>query len=138
VDVDKVKIGQRAQARMDAFPGFQLGGRVEFVSPVAKIVEKVAYFDTVVALTTLPAEIRARVRLGMSAAIEIVTADRQNVVAIPVQAVIREAGETFVDLVDSGQGGAKGMRIPVKLGVSTTKMVEVLDGLQEGDQIVLP
>lgn len=138
VDVDKVKVGQRAQARMDAFPGYQLGGRVEFVSPVAKIVEKVAYFDAIVALTTLPAEIRARVRLGMSAAIEIVTADRQDVVAIPVQAVTREAGETFVDLVDASQGSPRVVRIPVKLGVSTTKMVEVLEGVQEGDQIVLP
>jgi multidrug resistance efflux pump/GAF domain-containing protein len=138
VDVDKVKIGQRAQARMDAFPGFLLGGRVEFVSPMAKIVEKVAYFDTIVALTALPAEIRARVRLGMSAAIEIVTADRQNVLAVPVQAVIREAGETFVSLADNTQGTPTAVWIPVKLGVSTTKMVEVLEGVQEGDQIVLP
>jgi multidrug resistance efflux pump len=141
VDVDKVRVGQRAQARVDAFPGSSLEGRVEFVSPVARIVEKVPFFDTIVSLARIPPELRDRVRLGMSATIEIVTADRTDVLAIPVQAVIRQGGETFVDLVDrSGSGDKPPMRrrAPVKLGVSTAKLVEVLEGLDEGNEIALP
>jgi multidrug resistance efflux pump/putative methionine-R-sulfoxide reductase with GAF domain len=141
VDVDKVRVGQRAQARVDAFPGYTVEGRVEFVSPVARIVEKVPFFDTIVSLSRVPSELRDRVRLGMSATIEIVTADRTDVIAIPVQAVIRQGGETVVDLVGRSQGEDKPpvrQRTAVKLGVSTAKMVEVLEGLEEGNEIALP
>ena len=141
VDVDKVRQGQKAVARLDAFPDVPLEGQVVFISPVARIVDKVPFFEIVVGLAPLPPAIRDRVRLGMSATVEIATVNRPNVLTVPIQAVIRDGTATYVERIvrPARPGQAPGReRIRITLGAATTNLVEVVEGLQEGDEIALP
>jgi RND family efflux transporter MFP subunit len=136
VDVDKIQVGQKVEAKIEAFPGMVLAGQIDFIAPVARIVEKVAFFDVMATIAQVPPEVRKRGRLGMSSTIEIATIDRPNALVVPIQAIHREGEATFVDVVErTPDGKAKRQRRPVKVGVTTEKQAEILDGLQEGEEI---
>jgi hypothetical protein len=59
--------------------------------------------------------------------------DLKNVLVVPVQAIAEHQGEFFA-FVD-GPGGSQ--RRKVKVGENNEKLVEVLEGLKEGDQVTL-
>jgi multidrug efflux pump subunit AcrA (membrane-fusion protein) len=139
VDVDKIQVGQKVEVKIEAFPGMALEGQIDFIAPVARIVDKVAFFDVMATIAQVPAEVRKRGRLGMSSTIEISTIDRPNALVVPIQAIHREGEATFVDVVArTPDGKAKRQRRPVTVGVSTETLVEILEGLQEGEEIASP
>jgi len=71
---------------------------------------------------------------GSLVSVEIITEQRQNVVAVPPEMVQRAAGEPFVWLKDS-QGKAK--KQTVTLGLQGLQQVEVTAGLNAGDKLVM-
>jgi hypothetical protein len=80
-----------------------------------------------------------QVRIGMSATGEVETLRRPNALVIPRRALIEDNGQTFVQRIIGGQtpttGAPQTERIAVRIGVRTEDVVEILDGLQEGDQV---
>lgn len=72
-------------------------------------------------------------RPGMYATLDMVLERRSNVVAIDISLPIRNLDKELIYLCD----GNKVKSVPVKLGVRLGDMVEVLDGLKEGDEIVV-
>jgi multidrug efflux pump subunit AcrA (membrane-fusion protein) len=72
---------------------------------------------------------------GFSANLDIVTASKQNVLAVPISAVTTLAnGTSYVELVDSN---GKAQRVEVKTGIMGGTFVEIVSGLKEGDKILL-
>lgn len=71
---------------------------------------------------------------GSAVSVEIVTARRQNSVAIPPEALQRQNAKSFVWIQDP-QGKAK--KQPVTLGLQGLNKVEITSGLQPGDKLVL-
>jgi HlyD family secretion protein len=64
--------------------------------------------------------------------------EHANAVIVPEAAVAYDAQKNaFVDLVDPGAKDGR-RRVPVKLGVGNGTRIQVLEGLKEGDRIVLP
>jgi len=89
----------------------------------------VRYFDSVVKLDDVPRGILP----GMTAQVEIELDRRDDVLAIPAEAVAHEDGRKFCYVVhDAGLE-----RREVKLGNSTLDLLEVDEGLSEGEQVVL-
>lgn len=72
---------------------------------------------------------------GSLVSVEIVTARRQNVVAIPPETIQRSETTPFVWLKDS-QGKSK--KQPIQLGLQGLQAVEVTSGLKAGEQLVIP
>jgi HlyD family secretion protein len=72
---------------------------------------------------------------GSLVSVEIVTARRQNVVAIPPEAIQRSQEAPFVWLKDS-QGKSK--KQPIQLGLQGLQAIEVTSGLKAGEQLVIP
>ncbi len=72
-------------------------------------------------------------RPGFTAEAEIIVADLHDVIAVPVAAVI-EQGEHFVCAV---QAGNTAVRRVVTLGQSDDKIVEITDGLAEGERVYM-
>jgi multidrug resistance efflux pump/GAF domain-containing protein len=139
VDVDKIRVGQRVEAKIEAFPGTVLEGQIDFIAPLGRVVEKVAFFDVMATIAQVPPEVRRKVRLGMSSTIEIVTTNRPDVLAVPVQAIRREGEESIVDVVQrTPDGKATRQPRPVQVGVVTEKLAEIVGGLEEGEEIALP
>jgi multidrug efflux pump subunit AcrA (membrane-fusion protein) len=71
---------------------------------------------------------------GLYADATITLEKKDNVIAVPVQAVDQSNGKTTVDVVDSSS------KIEIRTfaaGIQTATFVEVLSGLQEGEMVVV-
>lgn len=72
-------------------------------------------------------------RPGMYASLDMILEKRDNVVAIDISLPIRNLDKELVFVCE----GDKVKSVPVKLGVRLGDMVEVLEGLEEGQEIVV-
>lgn len=136
IDVPSVRIGQPVEIRLDAMPDQALSGTVTDIAP-APIASDSGLVSYEVTITLGDSGAAGRARIGMTASSEIETERRANVLVIPSTLIqIDEAtGETYVE-----KRGASGeaIRTAVTLGKRSGQMVEVLSGLADGDQVLVP
>jgi HlyD family secretion protein len=123
-------VGQQAIISLDSVPGTPLQGSVERISPVATTTSNVTAFPVRIML----AATQATVRPGANATVQIVTAVRQNVLAVPVRAVSQINGQPAVTVLFQGST----FLVPIRTGLSDGRNIEVTSGLNEGDTVVLP
>jgi len=131
VDVRRLAIGQKVDVEVDAFPDELLVGTVERIAPAATLSGGVVYYDVVIGLE--PADLP--IRPDMSASATIIVEKLDDVLTIPawVVHVDRTTGQTYVER----RAGSELARVDVTLGVRYEGQVQVLDGLSEGDVVVL-
>jgi HlyD family secretion protein len=132
--VDRVTRGLRAQITIDAFPGVVLTGVVVDVaalpdSPTPFNQDRKVY-STKVRLANGPPGLRP----GMNAQVEIVVADLDNVLTVPLQAVVQfdEKVQVAVKKPDSGFTWRE-----VILGTSSNNLVEVKKGIEPGEFVAV-
>jgi HlyD family secretion protein len=129
-DIAKVAVGNTADITLDAY-----GSDVRFETKVVKIdpaeteIEGVATYKTTFIFTKED----ERVKSGMTANIDILTAKKENVILIPTRAVSSKNNEKFVQIL-TGQG-PEDIIITVGLRGSDGN-IEIISGVNEGDKIV--
>jgi RND family efflux transporter MFP subunit len=132
--VSRAAPGQRARIRVDSLPGEVLRGRVASVQtmsdPVDSWFSEARFYTTMIVVEDAPTSIRP----GMAAKVEILASEAQGVIAVPMTAVLQAKGESFVYV--GGAGGAM-LRRDVRLGGSNEKMIEIVEGLGEGEVVSL-
>ncbi len=157
VDIAKVRLGQPVRITLDAYPQKVFAGKVRFVAPAAKLVEKIKVFEVEVELENISEAFRT----GMSANVEILGEKREKALSIPLEALQKRDGQTIAyrlkknlepKLVASAKEGLSGRNkftwlsehwkeyfepVPVEAGVATLESVEVLKGLSASDQVAL-
>ena len=74
------------------------------------------------------------IRLSMNADAEIIVAEKENVLYVPVESVDKEGGESYVVVVKDGAAEKR----PVKTGLKSAAYVEIVEGLEEGEAVVVP
>jgi len=124
---DQLKVGQRVSFRVAALPGRQFTGTVDFVDPVVQLPGRTI---TVKARVPNP---RRELQAGMFIEARLATAVRPNAVVIPEDAILPLQGSNFVWVVTDGKAG----RRQVELGVRTPGFVEVKNGVQNAEQVVV-
>jgi HlyD family secretion protein len=132
-EVHRVKPGQPAEIRVEAFPDLKLTGQVTRVGTLASTSVSRPFddkrFDLVITLDPTPAELRPE----MTIRADVIVGSRTNVLMIPVTAVFNNQGSRVVYVV-----GATGTEMrPVDLGESNDRMVEIVAGLREGERVSL-
>jgi macrolide-specific efflux system membrane fusion protein len=127
-DIGKIKRGQQAWVVLDAFPDERVEAKVSKISREGTLVSDVVEYDVLVEAAHVPAHWAS----GMTANVEFAVAGKQNVLEIPRSALVEEDGRTFVTV-----GAGAQARREIKTGMTDGKMVEVLEGLKEGDSVVL-
>ena len=75
------------------------------------------------------------IKSGMTANIDILTANKENVIVIPQQAVITRDGEKFVKIL-ADDGTIKEVEVETGLRGSDGNM-EIISGINEGDKVVI-
>ena len=76
-----------------------------------------------------------RIRISMNASAKITTSSKKDVLVIPIDAIVRENGDTYVDvLLDDGIIE----RRSVELGDRNISYVEIKGGVNEGDRVIIP
>jgi len=130
IDVGRLAEGKTAQVTLDAFPDALVTGTVESIASIPTLEGGVVYYD--VAMDLAPADVP--IRADMTANATIVVEELSDVLTIPtwVVRVDRDTGQTYVHR----QAGDEVERVDVVLGVRYQGVVQVLDGLAEGDEIV--
>lgn len=130
VDAPAVRAGQRAFISLDAFPQNKFPGVVRRVAPYVLDVEKQAR------TVTIEAEIEnaqaSNLLPGYSADVEVVLDTRENVLRVPTQALL-QGGSVFV--LDEAAGILR--RRKVTPGVANWELTEIVEGIEEGEWVVL-
>ena len=137
VAVAAIRPGQRVAVQGDAFPGLALRGAVSHVSqqPRAHKPGKVPLFDVTVQLDRLSEAQRERLRIGMSAHLHIVTYSNPSALMVPIEAVGENRGSSVVRVLDEATGEVRERAVDV--GLTTLGKIEVTDGLETGEIVVL-
>jgi membrane fusion protein (multidrug efflux system) len=124
---DQLEVGQQVSFRVAALPGRQFTGKVDFVDPVVQLPGRTI---TVKAQVPNP---RRELQAGMFIEARLATDIRPNAVVIPEDAVLPLQGSNFVWVVNGG----KATRRQVELGVRTPGFVEVKNGVENAEQVVV-
>lgn len=143
-DVIGVAIEHQAEVRVDALPDQVIKGKVTEIgsSALQKITasEESKDFKVTITLKDPPESLKP----GLSASADIVTAEKKHVLAVPISAlVLREKeGEDQKkdDEQEEGVYVVENNRVkfyPVKKGIMGEMMIEIISGLEEGQEIVV-
>ena len=156
-DIVSVSIGDEAEIEVDALPDVKLKGRVTEIANSAKssgagTTDEKTEFEVKVAVIDPVAELRP----GMTASAEIVTKVCDDCLSVPIQSVAvrtldqigaegAEEGddgrftpdsEGFVEIVWVVADGRAHAR-QVKTGIQSETHIEIADGLEDSDQVVI-
>lgn len=133
-DIGRVRHGQRARIATETFRDRAFEGRVTQISPIGVEKDNVTTFEVEVSIDNASKELKA----NMTANAEIVLEELPNSLLLAEGAVVYDAQRrAFVDIVDAGEPTGR-RRIPVKVGVGNGTRIQILEGLKEGDKVVLP
>jgi HlyD family secretion protein len=159
LDISKIKIGQSTNVTIDALA--ETNGK-----PISGSVSKVAIEGTSTnGVTTYPVTIQIdkadNLKSGMNANAEILIEQRKDVLFVPIEAVNKRGGKSFVS-VRKGTGSVEGKTViknsastgelkntkqnqlanveirAVEIGINNEEYIEILSGVKEGEIVILP
>jgi HlyD family secretion protein len=132
-DVGHVYLGQPARIKIESFKDQTFSGKVTKISPMGVEKDNVTTFEVRVSISNDKRILKAQ----MSANAEIVLEEHKGVLAIPEGAVLyNKDRSTAVEIPDATDQTGK-RKLAVKLGISNGAKTEVLNGLKEGQQVIL-
>jgi multidrug resistance efflux pump len=126
-DIPLLKPGMKAKVRVESYPDRVFEGRVERINSSLDLSTR-----TLQAEIYIPNPNRA-LKPGMFSNVEVVLVENPQALVIPREAVVESGGETAVFVVNGKQAAQR----PITIGYEQDRMVEVLSGLNEGDQVVI-
>jgi HlyD family secretion protein len=134
--IKKIQVGQKAEIRVEASSSLVLHGTVTSVATLAAsdvpwMSGGVKEYETIVQIDDLPAD--AGLKPGFSAAVSISVSRLSSVLTVPVQGVTQRGGTHFAYVATIH--GVE--RREITVGENNEKFVEVRDGLDEGESVVL-
>lgn len=165
-EIDKVAVGQKAKIKVDAFGDTELDGEVLQKTPLAVgksqtsgglstniNVQEAKEFRVVLRLVNLTPEMQAGLRPGMSATATITTKTENNVIAVPLQAIVEKKPEggpspevssnaaTPADRPKPQKGvyvldGNKAKFVAVETGITGESDIQIISGLSEGQEVI--
>lgn len=127
-DIGLVKAGAKATVRINAYPGKVFTGAITYVYPTLNTETR-----------TVPVRVEVSnagqvLKPGMFAQVELPVAAKGSVVTVPVSAVI-DSGARRIVLIQVGEGRFEPRE--VKLGARSDNFVEVVEGVREGEAVVV-
>ena len=133
-DLGKIYVGQPARIKVEPFKDLPFQGRVTKISPQGVEKDNVTTFEVRVSISNESGKLRA----GMTANAEIVLEEKKGVIAVPESAILyKKDKSTELELLDPTHESGK-RRVAVKTGISNGAKTEIVSGIKEGQQIILP
>jgi multidrug efflux pump subunit AcrA (membrane-fusion protein) len=129
-DAASIKVGEPATATISALPGVALGAKVIAIDSTATIVSNVVTYNVTFALTGS----NAKLKPGMTADVDVITAERDNALHVPTTALTGSGANARVTVLRNGRQ----VSAPVVAGLKGDDATEITSGLRAGDTVVLP
>jgi len=132
-----LSIGQKVKITGDALgDGTEIAGEIISVAPVAKSVQSTSGIETVVEITIKPLDGKGILKPGLNVECDIVTQEKKDVIVTEYNIYMEDKDRRqYVMLIDPESMTVK--KQYVTLGIYSDMTVEVLDGLKEGDMVVI-
>ncbi len=131
VDLPLIEPGADAQVVLEAYPDQVISSEVYSIARRAEIVGGTTVFPATIRFQALDG---IMILPGMNAEVEITTDVRENVLLLPEGSFQTVGRRTFVDVVVDGDV----QRREIRTGIRSGGMVEIADGLEEGDEVAVP
>jgi cobalt-zinc-cadmium efflux system membrane fusion protein len=126
-DLERVRNGQEVKLTVPAFPGTTFSGRVIFIA---------TSLDPETRTVKVRTEVQnadGRLKPDMFANVQIITDMNRSAISIPQSAILDDSGKSVVFVAE--EGGYK--KRQVTAGIKGTDRVEILNGLNAGDKVVV-
>ena len=131
-DIGKIKVGQQARIRLDSYPDQPVTGKVFDMLYEGKNVSNVITYGVKVRADKLPPFFRSQ----MTANVSFLVRRQENAILLPSVAV-RDAAGGGREVLMPGPDGKPASKA-VKVGLETDDQIEILEGVAEGDKVLLP
>lgn len=128
-EIVNIEPGDIVKVVLAAFPEETLGAKMAFIDPAEKIIDGVVYYKTTIYFD----EIKQGIKQGMTADVIIESDKKENVIAVPKEAVKKNDGERTIQVFKDG----KIQERKIEVGLIGNELIEVISGLSEGEQIVI-
>jgi len=129
IDAAKVKVGQEAILTFDALPDLKFKGKIIEISTVGKEEQGVVSYDVKISLEEENKEIKP----GMSVNAEIIVDRKENVLLVPNSAIKSDRMGKYIEVVKDN----KIEKRYIKTGISNDEFTEVLEGIKEGEIVII-
>jgi len=132
-DIGKVYMGQRARIVVESFKEKSFEGKVTKISPLGVEKDNVTTFEVRVSIRNPGGELKT----NMTANAEVILEEKKGVLIVPESAVLYDKErKPSLEVPDAKADGGK-RKVAVKLGISNGVKTELVEGLKEGDKVVL-
>lgn len=131
-DLAQIHMGQPVRVVLDAYPDRKLEGKVTHISYESKTVLNVTTYTVEITLQQVPEFVRS----GMTAVANFHIAAHTNVLYLAFDAVKQERNRASVTLPAPEEGAQPETR-EVKTGLTDGKRVEIVNGLSEGETVLI-
>lgn len=128
--LEQLQVGQTATALADAYPDQRFAARVQSISPLVD-----AQRGAIEVKFSLLQQTPAFLREDMTLSVEVETARRDRALVVPVNALRGNESTNSTTVLIEREGRVEARK--VRLGLRTLNAAEVLDGLAEGDLVLL-
>jgi len=127
-DIVNVQVNNYVRVTLPAFPDNVFDGRVISIDPAEKLVDGVVYYEVNISF-----EINGQnIKPGMTADVIVETNKKDNVLAIPIEAIEKKNGVKMVKMYIGKQVVYKN----VEFGLEGEDYIEILSGLEEGEMVI--
>jgi HlyD family secretion protein len=130
-EITRVKAGQKVNITFDAFTGLRFTGEVMEVPLEGTLQTNVVTYDVPISLEGAE---DVDITPGMTANLTIVTGEAENTLLVSALA-IQQGEDGNVVILQDAQGSST--VTPVRVGLRNSTNVEILSGLNEGDQVLV-
>jgi HlyD family secretion protein len=134
VDIGRVRLGQPARITVETFKDKKFDGKVTQISPIGTEKDNVTTFEVKVSIDNPGNQLKA----NMTANAEIVLEEFPNSLIVPEAAITYDAKRNpTVEVIDPAAKEGR-RKVTIKTGVGNGTKTQVIEGLKQGDKVVLP
>ncbi|MCX7991770.1 MAG: efflux RND transporter periplasmic adaptor subunit [Proteobacteria bacterium] len=129
-NIGRIKKNQDVEFSVDAYKDKKFKGKIDDIYPQPEVKENIVYY---LAIVKIKPDDAILLKPDMTAHVKIFTETKNNVLIIPNEAIKFEGGDYIVYLGDEKKPVTK----KIKVGIRDENNTEVLEGLSEGDEILI-
>ncbi|MDQ1353249.1 MAG: Efflux transporter periplasmic adaptor subunit [Acidobacteriota bacterium] len=126
-DIEKIKIGQKCQVKIETYQDDVFDGEIYTRNLAADTISKTFKIEVKVDNPEI------KIKAGVFAEVKVEIFKKENILLLPIPALIEQGDTTSVVLYNDGAAKYKN----IKVGQRNDGVFEVLEGLEEGQQVVV-
>jgi multidrug efflux pump subunit AcrA (membrane-fusion protein) len=133
IDITKIAVGQKATLTFDAIAGLTVDGTIAEIDTLSTTSSGVVTYTVKVAFDNTD----PRIKPGMTVSADVLLQQKDNVIAVPNDAIKTVRGKSMVTIQDLASGATATKQVEVTTGISNDSQTEILSGLNEGDVVII-